>query len=142
MHQLLHDQRSSPISFHAQLIIPAATLSLDLFPASYLSLPEQHDLAAHKIVGNNQASHFLASQLLLPKIDDTKLPLSCTVNVASCFDSARHTDVIIYSQSLPNICFICPCCSAHKALIVWAEVGLESGIAQALRNTHSNSPTL
>jgi hypothetical protein len=73
------------------------------FPASYLSLPEHNDLAAHKIVGKYQASHFLASQLLLPKIDDTKLPLSCTVDAASCFDSARHTDVIIYSQSLRNI---------------------------------------
>jgi len=112
------------------------------FPCVLPELAGTHDLAAHKIVGNNQASHFLASQLLLPKIDDTKLPLSlyCQHRVLLWQRTPYWCNYLfaVLAQHL----FICPCGSAHKALIVWAEVGLESGIAQALRNTHSNSPTL
>ena len=102
MHQLLHDQRSSHLiscTAHHTCSYPASRP----FPCVLPELAGTHDLAAHKIEGKYQASHFLASQLLLPKIDDTKLPLSCTVDVASCFDSTRHPDVIIYSQSLRNI---------------------------------------
>jgi hypothetical protein len=102
MHQLLHDQRSSHLiscTAHHTCSYPTSRP----FPCVLPELAGTHDLAAHRSWKIPSFPLFSLLNCFCQRLTTPKLPLSCTIDITSCFDSALHTDVILYSQSLCNL---------------------------------------